>query len=698
MHKFSLFISTCLLATTLTLSAWAAPPAGDWQGSIVIPGQELVIEVQLQQAGEQWSGTIQIPAQKFKGPLEKLKVEGNKVTFAIAGVPGNPTFEGTLDKNVLKGSFHQGVGSSPFTLTYKNEAAQAKTEADLQAKLKALDTFIEAARKKTHTPGLALAVIYKDKVVFQQGYGFADLEKQIPVTPQTLFAIGSSTKAFTATLMAQLDTAGKLDWDKPVQTWMPEFKLKDAVASERMTVTDLLTHQSGLPRHDLVWYGDTTRSRAELVRGLASLEPSADFRTTFQYQNLMYMTAGYLAERVTGKTWETLIQEQLMTPLGMQASHFSTPRMEQDANAARPYSLQKDKPVRIPYNPIVAAGPAGSIYSNLEDMSAWVRFHLGDGTWGEQALLSQDWLKRLHTPKIIVSGSTPYPDSPLSMYAPGWFVMPYRGHMLIYHGGNIDGFSAMVALVPEQQIGLVALSNKNSDLLPNLAMYQAVDQLLGLEPIDWETRMNKMGPNINNELAKAQNNEVARVAHTSPSHRLEDYASHWEHPAYGQLEIRHEGGKLKAKLHGVEGELKHWHYDTFSFEAPEQPINGIKVQFLTNEQGRVDQLKIGLEPSVAPIVFERKADPALNNKAYLQEFVGDYTILKEELTISLEKDQLVVKLKGQPPYLLEPIQKDEFTLKIQNLKGFTLRFQRERGKVKRIWVIQPHGTFEAVRK
>jgi CubicO group peptidase (beta-lactamase class C family) len=698
MHKFSLFISTCLLATTLTLSAWAAPPAGDWQGSIVIPGQELVIEVQLQQAGEQWSGTIQIPAQKFKGPLEKLKVEGNKVTFAIAGVPGNPTFEGTLDKNVLKGSFHQGGGSSPFTLTYKNEAAQAKTEADLQTKLKTLDTFIQAARQQTHTPGVAVAVIYKDKVVFQQGYGFADLEKQTLVTPQTPFAIGSSTKAFTATLMAQLAAEGQLEWDKPIQTWLPDFKLKDRFASERMTITDLLTHQSGLPRHDFAWYGDTTRSRADLFKGLASLDKSADFRTTFQYQNLMYMTAGYLAEQVTGKTWETLIQERLFTPLGMQASHFSTPRMEQDATAARPYRIHKDKPVRMPYRPIVAAGPAGSIYSNLEDMSAWVRFQLGDGKWGEQQLLEKEWLKRLHTPITLVSGSSPYRETPLSLYGPGWFVMPYRGHMLIQHGGNIDGFSAMVALVPEQEIGLVVLSNKNGDILPYLTMYQAVDQFLGLMPIDWQARLLKGEQDLSTAMTKAQKSEIARVAHTSPSHRLEDYVSQWSHPAYGQLGIVQAKGKLQFQLHGMHAELKHWHYDTFALDAPETPIDGIKVQFLTNEQGRIDQLKIGLEPSVAPIVFERLADPALRNKAYLQDFVGEYTILKESLTIRLEKDQLVAKLGEQPPFFLEPIQRDEFTLKLQNLKGFSLRFQREGGKVKRIWVVQPNGTFEAVRK
>jgi len=261
------------------------------------------------------------PAQGAKDlRLSDVSQSDAAVAFKISGVPGDPSFKGTLsaDGAKISGTFAQGGATFPFTLERKANPAATAQEA-----LKDFEEVVTDAMKKFDVPGMAIAIVKYNDVVYSKGFGYRDVEKQLPVTPDTLFAIGSSTKAFTTFVLGTLVDEGKIEWDKPVRNYIPWFKLYDTGASERMTPRDLVTHRSGLPRHDLVWYNNYDASRKWLVERLPYLEPSADLREKFQYNNLMFLTAGYLTEVVTGKTWEEAVRERILLPLSMTRTNFS---------------------------------------------------------------------------------------------------------------------------------------------------------------------------------------------------------------------------------------------------------------------------------------------------------------------------------------------------------------------------------------
>ena len=216
-------------------------------------------------------------------------------------------------------------------------------------------------------------------------------KKKFPQTPKTLFAIGSSSKAFTAATVVQLADDDKLDLDEPIRKYLPDFELYDEGATKEMTPRDLLCHNSGLPRHDFVWYG-SDKSRKDLYKTLKYLEPTASFRQTWQYQNLMFMTAGYLVEQISEMSWEDFTQKRILDPLGMNASNFSVSKMEKAENAALPYREKDGEFIKMPYRNIDAIGPAGSINSNAEDMSKWVIMQLNGGKYGEETVVSANGL------------------------------------------------------------------------------------------------------------------------------------------------------------------------------------------------------------------------------------------------------------------------------------------------------------------
>ena len=398
-----------LLAAGLWLAAsavaWAAehPAAGHWEGAIELPGTKLEVLVDLKAGGRgSLYGTVSIPKQNAKDlPLANVTAEGAKISFEIQGIPGTPTFSGEVKGDAFAGDFTQGGKSFPFSLERKDDPAAAARRA-----MEGFDPVVEDAMKRFDVPGLAIAVVKGKDVVYAKGFGFRDVEKQLPVTPDTLFAIGSSTKAFTAFVLGTLVDEGRVDWDTPVRTYIPWFKLYDPSASERITPRDLLTHRSGLPRHDLAWYNNNDITREEVVRRLAYLEPSADLREKFQYNNMMYLTAGYLAETLTGMTWEQAVRTRVLDPAGMTRTNFDVAVSERDADAAQPYAKKDDKVVKVPFRPIVAPGPAGSINSTADDMARWAIVHLNGGKIGDVRVANASTVEEMHIPRMT-TGATP---------------------------------------------------------------------------------------------------------------------------------------------------------------------------------------------------------------------------------------------------------------------------------------------------
>ena len=476
--------------------------------------------------------------------------------------------------------------------------------------LNGLDGFIEQVMKDWHVPGLAVAIVKDGHVVYAKGFGYRDVKKALKVTPDTLFAIGSCSKAFTATALAILVDEGKLDWDKPLRDYLPDFRLHDAYATANIRPRDLVTHQSGLPRHDLVWYGSPL-SRKDLFERLRYLEPSRPLHARYQYNNLMFMAAGVLIERLSGLTWEEFVRRRILDPLAMKASNFSVLDSQKASDFSLPYQEEKGEVKEIPFRNIDAIGPAGSINSSVNEMTRWLLVQLGKGKFEGRQVISEKSLGEVHTPQIVAGGDLKYDESFYSSYAMGWGVTSYRGHPSLSHGGGIDGFTSAVRFLPKDQVGVVVLTNSSSPA-SGLIASNAVDRMLGLSEAPWARRALDDAAKAKEAQAIAKiQDEARRKKEAPPTHALKDYSGQFEHPAYQTLTISQEGEQLKYDLHGLTGALKHYHYDTFQGAEGASGLGGTKLTFLMNRAGEITSVSIALEPNIKEIVFTRKPQKAV---------------------------------------------------------------------------------------
>ncbi|NIM89459.1 MAG: serine hydrolase [Candidatus Aminicenantes bacterium] len=562
---------------------------------------------------------------------------------------------------------------------------------------KGFDKFVAETMEEWKVPGLAIAVVKDGKVIQSKGYGFRDVEKKLTVTPKTLFAIGSCTKAFTATTMGILVDEGKLDWDKPLREYLPAFKLEDSFASERMAPRDLVCHRSGLPRHDWMWY-NSSASRRELFERLQYLEPSKDFRDVFQYQNLMFMTAGYLVGQIADTTWEEFTKKHLLDPLGMKDSNFSVEDSKKAEDFALPYLEKDEKIIEIPFRNIDTVGPAGSINSNVTDMAQWILLNLNQGKQGEEQIISENTLKEIHSPQMIVSKSFKYDESFYSTYGMGWSITAYRGHLTLSHGGGIDGFTALVSMMPRDNTGMVILTNMSGTPLPSIICYDVYDRLLGLDLIDWKKRVREQVDKAKKEAEKAEKEkDKDRKPNTKTSHPLEDYAGDYEHPGYGVVSIKKEGDQLKGEYNSISYEMTHYHYDVFKMTHEFMEVD-TKLSFSTDDKGNIESLAVQFEPNVDKIVFTRMPGKEMTEKSFLEKFVGEYVLGEVTVTVLLKGEKILfLSVPGQPEYELIPYQGTEFNLK--NLAGFSIEFiTDESGVVQEAKITQPNGVFTAKKK
>ena len=542
--------------------------------------------------------------------------------------------------------------------------------ADPKAQLKGFPEFVAKAMAEWKVPGMAVAVIKDGKVVLSEGFGLRDVKNNLKVTPQTVFAIGSSSKAFTATAMGILVDEGKLEWDKPVREYLPTFKLWDGFATERMTPRDLVCHRSGLPRHDFMWIGSPF-SRLELFDRIRYLEPTHDFRSVFQYQNLMFMTAGHLVGLLSQSTWEDFTHQKIFEPLGMRSSSFSIEDMKLAPDHSLPYGEKKDKVEEIPYRNIDAIGPAGSINSNVIDMANWVILNLNKGKFEGKTVVSEAALAQIHSPQMVIQEApflllSNFPELFHPSYGLGWFITSYRGHTVLHHGGNIDGFSAMVSFMPRDNMGLVILTNLNGTLLPYAVMFNIYDRLLGLDQKPWSQRYKEIIDKLKAQAEKAKKeSEKDRQANTKPSHPLDDYVGEYAHPAYGTLSITKDGENLKAGHNGRDFALSHYHYDVFDFKSGDDFEDAaLKGTFGLDIKGNVMTVSLGLQPGVKDIVFTRLPEKKMTERSFLEKLCGQYDLQGQLFTVEIRGENTpVAVVPGQPEMELVPYKGTEFTIK-----------------------------------
>jgi CubicO group peptidase (beta-lactamase class C family) len=560
------------------------------------------------------------------------------------------------------------------------------------------DEFVNKVLADWKVPGMGIAIIKDDKVILAKGYGYRDVEHKLPVDSETLFAIGSSSKAFAAAAVAVLVDQGKLEWDKPVREYMPTFKLYDNFASERMSPRDLLCHRSGLPRHDISWYSSPL-TRKELYERLRYLEPNKDFRTNFQYQNLMYMTAGYLVEYMTGLTWEEFTKKEIFKKIGMTYSNFSVEESKKSVNAAFPYAKQKGEVKQVPFRNIDAVGPAGSINSNVIDMAKWVITHLNDGIFKGKQIVSKANMNELHKPTMPIGGSFfPGLEEVKALgdmsYGLGWFMQPYRGMRLIHHGGNIDGFSALISFMPDEKLGVALLTNMNGTFSTFPITLNIYDRLLGLDQLELNDKFLSVIKTMEEAGEKGKEKAAElRKTNTQPSHPLEEYAGDFVNPGYGPLKISIENGKLNAKYNSLTFDVVHYHYDIFEIVNEENEDMTMKISFSTDTFGNIASVAVPFEASVKDIVFTRTASDEMRQKDFLAQFTGKYRFMQTQIIdVVLKGEMLTIAMMGAPETELEPYKGTQF--KVKGLPA-SIEFKLKDGKVIGADLLQGSAVYEA---
>ena len=488
-------------------------------------------------------------------------------------------------------------------------AALAQIALAQNGSLNGFDEYVIKAMKAWETPGVAIAIVKGDQIVLAKGYGVRKIGEPGVVDERTLFAIGSSSKAFTAAAIAILVDQGKVKWDDPVTKYLPGFEMYDPYVTRELTVRDLLTHRSGLQRGDFLWYGSEI-DRDEIVRRARFLKPSWSLRSTFGYQNIMYLAAGQLVAKVSGKTWDEFIKQHIFAPLSMNSSSTSVNAFKMVDNVASPHAKVEAKLQVIPWRNIDNIAPAGSINSNVLDMAQWVRLQLAQGTITNNRVFSAAAAKEMHASQTVIRFEPPYsmfyPEARFLNYGLGWFLSDYRGRKVVEHGGAIDGMRAQVAMIPEEKLGLVVLSNLNGSALPVALMYRIFDSFLGATPRDWSADLLKTARTLEEQgKAAEKKQESERAIGTKPSVALDKYAGTYRNDLYGDVKIANNEAKLNLRFGpAFTSDLEHWHYDTFRARFFAAGDAKIFVTFALNAQGKVDTLVLGM-PGMADYPLKR---------------------------------------------------------------------------------------------
>ncbi|HEY3908469.1 MAG TPA: serine hydrolase [Stellaceae bacterium] len=499
------------------------------------------------------------------------------------------------------------------------------------------DPLVAEVMAEWRIPGLAMAVLRRGAPPALRCWGVCDVDTGAPVTTDTVFAICSVTKSFTATALALLVDQGRLEWDRPVREYLPEFRLCDPVATNQAALRDLLTHRTGLPRHDWVHMGGHL-DNAGMLAALRHLDPSKPFRSAYQYNNLMYLVAGLVLERVSGECWEDFVRTRILQPLGMERATTSLEDMlAKYPDCAMPHLTIDDVLRRVAVRPINTR-PGGGICASIAEMARYMRFQL-DPVAGHGGLrLSPAAVAELTAPQIYF-GRSEFPEVGAAHSGFGFnVVLNYRGARRVDHGGGWLGYNCDLRLLPDQGGGVMVLTNR-SDSGTALLANTVLDDLLGLEPVPWLERLRGPRGARREQIPKDRAaRDEARHRDTRPSHALPDYAREYTHPAYGKVRIVCDGDALRWQGLGLDLPMAHRHYDVFETAADEVERFGIRtVQFATGVEGDIESLCVPLEPAVAPIVFRRQPEPEMATRASLEPLAGVYRYLGIAFRIAIDE-------------------------------------------------------------
>jgi len=480
-----------------------------------------------------------------------------------------------------------------------------------------LDAYVARDMKTFDVPGIALAIVKDGQVVLAKGYGVRKLGDTSLVDENTLFGIGSNTKAFTAAALATLVDERKISWDDKVYERLRGFQMYDPYVSHEMTIRDLLTHRSGmgLGEGDLLFWPHTTFTREDIIYRLRFMKPASSFRSHYAYDNLMYIAAGQIIPAVTGESWEKYIREKILQPLGMTTTSLSTTAFKPGDNYAWPHSRVDGKLQTIPFQDLDNAGPAGAINSSVAEMAKWIMLQLNHGKFPgrEERLFSEAQSHEMWTAQTLTPISTE--DSPLaalrpkfSAYALGWGIRDYHGRRLVGHSGGVSGFVTRVLLVPEENLGMVILTNAEEGGAFESIVYHVLDSYFGLQPTEWTTSFKAAEDALENGAKQAlAESDKGRTSNSKPPLPLGSYAGIYNDAWYGPVTIKLESSGLVFSLDHTPkavADLQPWQFDTFKAHWRDRTIEDAFVTFTLNPDGSIDHFTMAAVSPLADFSFD----------------------------------------------------------------------------------------------
>lgn len=479
-----------------------------------------------------------------------------------------------------------------------------------KSSLDTLDKYIPDLMQYFGAPGLAISIVQDGEIKYSKGFGTKTINKNDTVDSNTLFAIGSITKSFTAVALAMLVDEGKIDWDDKVIKYVPYFQLYDPYVTSTFTIRDLLTHRSGLKEVSggTLWYHSDLK-REDIIRGLKYLDPVTDFRTSPAYQNTMFIVASKVLESVAGEPWEDFVRKRIFEPLGMVNTVTSQAERRVSQNISSPHIRNEESEIiTIEQEKLDNIAPAGAIYSCANDMARYMNFWLNNGIKGNDTLISRTVFNEILKPQFHFLGFGKPIHNEFTSYGFGWWLTPKNGNKIIDHSGGIDGMVANLIMVKNRNFGVIVLTNSSA---AGWATFSLTFDIIGsfLGDIDYKNVSSFLKSNFlatdSIQVEKRKRIQNSRIINTKPSLTMEKYAGTFNDEMYGDIFIKYENENLRIKFSHTPlftGILTHWHYDTFEidWEDPRVPNGFITFEF--NSDGTISGFKLN-QPDLLDVDF-----------------------------------------------------------------------------------------------
>ena len=590
----------------------------------------------------------------------------------------------------------------------------ASISAQKDKRLKGIDKELNSLLKATKAPGFAVAVVEGDKVVYAKGFGYRDYENKIPVDANTLFAIGSTTKAFTSAILGKLRDAKKLSFDDSPREHIPELEFYNDDMNKNIIIKDLMRHSTGLPSNDDSWYFFPTHNKDSLLLRVKYQEPITGIRQQWHYNNYMFLAQGVITEKITGKSWEDNISNYFFKPLNMTRSNTTIAEMKSATNTAFGYRLENNGMIsKMDYQDIAGMSPAGSINSSVNDMTKWLKAWLNEGIYNDTEIIPASYLYEAISSQMVSSAALPSKNSPdihFENYGYGWNLSSYKGHYRVEHGGNLIGFTASVAFFPTDKLGIVVLTNQGFSDVPAIARNIIADRMLKEDKINRVKRYIERQEKVRElEEENSLENTTSNIKNTKLSHsNIEDYTGNYYNAGYGKFVVFAKNDSLFLRTTDKTRQyyLNHNHYDTFEvFNIEDEKVNiswrEFEINFRTNIDGDISEAMLEMESTLDAIAFKHIPKNISLNPSTLKQYIGEYVVGETTFRVYTKKNNTCLYLfisKDQPEFELSATEEHKFSFEISGIE-LRVEFENPENSIfKELIFIQPDGTFKATRK